>query len=150
VRSAFPVSRGRIILQDLPQVTGNITAGALPNVEIMDHNMAHPQPVKDARVYYLRGVLHNHADHVSVQYLSQLAAAMGPESRLLIHETLATDLEPTKNITRFDLSMLASCGGAQRSEAEQKALLQKAGLEVIGTTSTPRDWSIMEARLKRQ
>jgi hypothetical protein len=116
----------------------------------MDHDMAHPQPVKGARVYYLRGVLHNHADHVSVQYLSRFAAAMGPDSRLLIHEALATDLNPTKNITRFDLSMLASCGGAQRSEAEQKALLEKVGLEVLGTRSTPRDWSIMEARLKRE
>jgi hypothetical protein len=116
----------------------------------MDHDMADPQPVKRARVYYLRGVLHNHADHVSAQYLSQIAAAMGPESRLLIHEALSTELSPTKNITRFDLSMLASCGGTQRSEAEQKALLEKAGLEVLETRSTPRDWSIMEARLKRE
>ncbi|KAI0860629.1 S-adenosyl-L-methionine-dependent methyltransferase [Xylaria cubensis] len=149
VRSAFPRSRGRIILQDLPQVTSKITAGSLLDVEIMDHDMAHPQPVKNARVYYLRGVLHNHADHVSVQFLSRFAAAMGPESRLLIHEALATDLNPTKNITRFDLSMFASCGGAQRSEAEQKTLLEKVGLEVLGTRSMPRDWSIMEARLKR-
>ncbi|KAI1741216.1 S-adenosyl-L-methionine-dependent methyltransferase [Xylaria scruposa] len=150
VRSAFPRSRGRVILQDLPQVINKISAGSLPDVEIMNYDMAHPQPVKNARVYYLRGVLHNHADHVSVQFLSQFAAAMGPESRLLIHEALATDLSPTKNITRFDLSMFASCGGAQRSEAEQKALLEKVGLEVLGTRSTPRDWSIMEAGLKRQ
>lgn len=150
IRSAFPRSRGRIILQDLPQVTSKVTTAALADVEIMDHDMADPQPVKRARVYYLRGVLHNHADHVSAQYLSQIAAAMGPESRLLIHEALSTELSPTKNITRFDLSMLASCGGTQRSEAEQKALLEKAGLEVLETRSTPRDWSIMEARLKRE
>lgn len=112
--------------------------------------MVDPQPVEGARVYYLRGFLHNHADHVSVKYLSQFAEAMGPESRLLIHEALATDLNPTKDITRFDLSMLASCGGAQRSEAEQEALLEKVVLEVLGTWSTPRDWSIMEARLKRK
>lgn len=116
----------------------------------MDHDMAHAQPVKKARIYYLRGVLHNHADHVSAQFLSQIAAAMGPESRLLIHDALATDLNPTKNITRFDLSMLASCGGAQRSEAEQKALLEKVGLEVSETRNTPRDWAIMEAKLKRK
>ncbi|KAJ6086423.1 Plant methyltransferase dimerization [Penicillium canescens] len=150
IRSAFPRSRGRIILQDLPQVTSKIMTASLPDVEIMDHDMTDPQPIKGARVYYLRGVLHNHADHVSVQYLSRFAAAMGPESRLLIHEALSTELSPTKNITRFDLSMLASCGGAQRSEAEQKALLEKVGLEVLETRSTPRDWSIMEARLKRE
>lgn len=149
VRSAFPRSRGRVILQDLPQVTSKILPGSLTDIEIMDHDMANVQPVKDARVYYLRGVLHNHADHVALQFFSRFAAAMGPESRLLIHEALATDIEPTKNITRFDLSMLASCGGAQRSEAEQKALLERAGLEVLGTAITPRDWSIMEAKLRR-
>ncbi|KAK8076357.1 hypothetical protein PG994_003629 [Apiospora phragmitis] len=58
------------------------------------------------------------------------------------------DLRPSKNVTRFDLSMLASVGGAQRSEAEQKALLESVGLEVVGNWSTPREWSIMEARLK--
>ncbi|KAB8229677.1 uncharacterized protein BDW43DRAFT_314713 [Aspergillus alliaceus] len=105
---------------------------------------------KTPRIYYLRGVVHNHADHVSVQFLSQFAAATGPESRLLIHETLAPELNPTKNITRFDLSMFASFGGAQSSKAEHKALLEKVGLEVSGTRSTPREWSIMEARLKRE
>ncbi|KAF5866519.1 hypothetical protein ETB97_011404 [Aspergillus alliaceus] len=105
---------------------------------------------KTPRIYYLRGVVHNHADHVSVQFLSQFAAATGPESRLLIHETLAPELNPTKNITRFDLSMFASFGGAQSSKAEHKALLEKVGLEVSGTRSPPREWSIMEARLKRE
>ncbi|KAE8391673.1 hypothetical protein BDV23DRAFT_182260 [Aspergillus alliaceus] len=126
-RSAFPRSRSHIILQDLPQVTGKMTGASLPDVEIMDHDVAHPQP-----------------------FLSQFAAATGPESRLLIHETLAPELNPTKNITRFDLSMFASFGGAQSSKAEHKALLEKVGLEVSGTRSTPREWSIMEARLKRE
>ncbi|OQE39953.1 hypothetical protein PENCOP_c006G00060 [Penicillium coprophilum] len=119
VRNAFPRSRGRIILQDLPQVTSKIAANSLPDVEIMDHDMADPQPVKGARVYYLRGVLHNHADHVSVQYLSQFAAAMSPESRLLIHEALASDLNPTKNVTRFDLKGITG-GGRARGISDNK------------------------------
>ncbi|KAK7918365.1 hypothetical protein PG985_010239 [Apiospora marii] len=149
VRAAFPPSRGRVILQDLPQVTRKIAAGSLPDVEIMDHDMADPQPVRNARVYYLRGVIHNHADHVAAKFLARFAAAMGPESRLLVHEALATDMHPGKDVTRFDLSMLASVGGAQRSVAEQAALLERVGLEVVGNWSTPREWSIMEARLKR-
>jgi acyl-CoA synthetase (NDP forming) len=86
---------------------------------------------------------------VAAKFLSQFAAAMSPESRLLIHEALATDFNPSKNVTRFDLSMLASLGGAQRSKAEQKALLEKGGLEVLETIDTPGEWTIMEARLKR-
>lgn len=112
--------------------------------------MADPQPARGARVYYLRGVLHNHADHVAARFLARFAAAMGPGSRLLVHEALATDLRPGKDVTRFDLSMLASVGGAQRSVAEQRALLEGVGLEVVGNWSTPREWSIMEARLKRK
>ncbi|KAK8057771.1 hypothetical protein PG996_011708 [Apiospora saccharicola] len=148
IRAAFPPSRGRVILQDLPQVTCKIPVGSLPDIEIMDHDMADPQPIQNARIYYLRGVIHNHADHVAAKFLSRFAAAMGPQSRLLIHEALATDMNPGKDVTRFDLSMLASVGGAQRSVAEQTALLEGVGLEVVGNWSTPREWSIMEARLK--
>ncbi|KAI0123921.1 hypothetical protein BJ170DRAFT_686301 [Xylariales sp. AK1849] len=50
-RCAFPHSRGRIILQDLPQVTSKVPAASLPDVEFMDPDMAHLQLIKNARVY---------------------------------------------------------------------------------------------------
>ncbi|OQE12446.1 hypothetical protein PENVUL_c001G08898 [Penicillium vulpinum] len=123
VRNAFPRSRGRIILQDLLQVTSKITAASLPDVEIMDHDLSYPQPIKGAYIYYLRSVLHNHADHMVVQYLSRIAAAMGPESRVLIHEALMTDVNPAKNITRYDLKGIVGegrVGGIRDNDLAEK------------------------------
>lgn len=45
----------------------------------------------------------------------------------------------------MDLNMLAVAGGRERSEAEFRALLEAAGLELRGVVSAPQGFSIIGA-----
>lgn len=93
---------------------------------------------QDADAYLLKMILHDWDDEKSVQILTNIAAGMKPESKLLILESVI----PGANIPHpgkfFDINMLAMTGGKERTEGEFAALLEKSGLklaQVIGTQS---------------
>lgn len=46
------------------------------------------QPVKNARVYFLRMVLHDWADDVCIRILKKIREAAGPDSELMIIDTI--------------------------------------------------------------
>lgn len=102
-----------------------------------------------AKVYYFRGVLHDHSDVVCRKFLAHIRDAMGPTSRLLIHEKLVADVNPTMMATKSDLLMMSVYAAMERSAGQMKHLLESVGFKVLGKHSGvgSSEWHIMEAVL---
>ncbi|GES61669.1 putative sterigmatocystin 8-o-methyltransferase protein [Aspergillus terreus] len=79
LRQRYPDLPGRVIVQDIPHVVAEVTANPLPgfeNIEIMEHDMFTPQPLKGARGYYFRSVFHDWPDDRCREILQNLKAGM--------------------------------------------------------------------------
>ncbi|KAJ5650862.1 uncharacterized protein N7484_004585 [Penicillium longicatenatum] len=126
----FPGLSGRLILQDLPHVieTGDIPAC----IEAQGYSFFDEQPVKGAKAYYLRNVLHDWPDQQVVQILSRIREAMSPSSLLLIEEKAMPEMNVPLMATIGDMSMMVSFAAAERTKNEYCDLLKEAGLELSG------------------
>lgn len=124
-RSRFPNAVGRIILQDLP----GIVETHAPGIEAMAHDFFKPQPVRGARAYYLRFILHDWCDDDNAKILRHLRDAMEPGySKLLIHDWVLSDQGASMLMTSMDLCMMAVSGGEERSLAKHRKYMEAAGL----------------------
>lgn len=129
----YPHLKHRLALQDLPQTLGHLPPGvAIPEgIEKVPHDFFQEQPIKGARFYYLRNILHDWPDEESVAILKQLRAAFGPQSQILIDEMVLPDAGVAWEAATIDLTMLASLGSRERTQREWYGLLDKAGLKVL-------------------
>ncbi|RDL35183.1 uncharacterized protein BP5553_07114 [Venustampulla echinocandica] len=128
VRERFPHLAGRIILEDLPAVVSQAKVPA--GVEVLPHDFWHPQPIKGARFYYLRAVLHDYNDVDSVKILKHIADAMEPHSVLLIDEMVLPNKGVDWYATQTDLLMMCAFGSAERTQDAWARLVEQAGLKV--------------------
>ncbi|PYI23199.1 S-adenosyl-L-methionine-dependent methyltransferase [Aspergillus violaceofuscus CBS 115571] len=123
-----PPPRGRIVLQDLPQVLKGVDGGE--RVELMPYNFLQPQPVHGAQTYLFRHIFHNWSNGVVATILQNTVAAMGPSSRLVIVDLVLPDAGGASPYAAFlDMSMMAF-GGMERTEAQWRGILERAGLQV--------------------
>lgn len=101
-------------------------------------------------MYYFRGVLHDHSDVICRKFLAHIRNAMEPTSKLLIHEKLVADVNPTMMSTKSDLLMMSVYAAMERSAGQMKHLLESVGFKVLekhsGVGSS--EWHIMEAVLE--
>ncbi|TGO50597.1 hypothetical protein BCON_0180g00230 [Botryotinia convoluta] len=87
LRAAFPELEGRFVVQDLDHIVSG--AGRKEGIEYVAHEIFNEQPVKGARAYYIRQVLHDFPDDKCVVILTQLRKAMKQGySKLFIHEQI--------------------------------------------------------------
>jgi demethylsterigmatocystin 6-O-methyltransferase len=128
--AAFPALRGKVVLQELPQTLEQLPF-KLEDVEPMVHNFFQPQPVKGARFYYLRNILHDWPDDQCVAILQQLSAAFGSESQILIDEMVLPDSGVPWEAATIDLTIMASLGSRERTATEWHKLLDAAGLKAL-------------------
>ncbi|KAK7913883.1 hypothetical protein PG985_011586 [Apiospora marii] len=80
-----------IIVQDLPRVIQQTVedqkgSADLTSVTYQAHNFFDEQPVKDADIYFMRHVFHNHPDAECVKILTALLPALKPGARVLVSE----------------------------------------------------------------
>lgn len=129
-RERFPNLPGRLVLQDLSYVTE--TADLPSEIESQVHNFFDEQPVKGAKAYYLRTVLHDWPDKQAVEILSRLREAMGPSSLLLIHEKAMPETNIPWMAAIGDMTMMTAFSSAERTKNEWETLLNKAGLKLAG------------------
>ncbi|KAF2155442.1 S-adenosyl-L-methionine-dependent methyltransferase [Myriangium duriaei CBS 260.36] len=130
LKSKHPVVTGRLVLQDLPKVIGQID-GLPAGIEKMEHDFFTPQPVKGAKVYYLHSVLHDWDDESCVKILENLKPAMRTGySKILINDFVVPDRGATWPATAMDLGMMALGSVKERTETHWLALFKKAGLQV--------------------
>ncbi|KAF7956538.1 hypothetical protein EAE96_003874 [Botrytis aclada] len=127
-KAKYPDIPGRVILQDLPHSIEN----ALPTqgVENMVHNFFDPQPIKGAKFYFLRGVLHNHPDHKIRLLLRNIKSAMTADSIILLDEMILPETGVSSYAAAMDMTMMAACASQERTEAQWRALLSSVDLEI--------------------
>ncbi|KAF7536990.1 hypothetical protein G7054_g4069 [Neopestalotiopsis clavispora] len=150
LRARYPELQGKLVLEDLQQALEHLPpplATQLKGVEQVAHNFFEPQPIKGAKFYYLRQVLHDWPDENCVVILKHLMDALGPDSQILIDEMVLPDANVPWEATTIDLTMMASLGARERTNKEWHALLDKAGLKVlrIDTYLPRRQDSIIQA-----
>ncbi|RYP14776.1 hypothetical protein DL765_006132 [Monosporascus sp. GIB2] len=146
-KDRYPDIPGRVILQDLPHSIEK--ALQTPGVENLAHNFFDPQPIKGAKFYFIRGVLHNHPDHKVRQLLENTKAAMAPDSVLLIDEMVLPENGVNEYAAAIDLCMMAAFASMERTEAQWRKILKDVGLELKITYSyNPVSYeSVMDVRL---
>ncbi|KAF3766640.1 O-methyltransferase [Cryphonectria parasitica EP155] len=142
-----------MVLQDMAEVLEGEDPVRIDGVRNMPHNFYDVQPVKNAHIYYLRNVLHNHYDERSRTILRRIVDAMGPTSRVLIGEmilpgTAAPGADPFPFF--MDLNMFME-GGIERTEEHWGRLLGEVGLQIEKIWRHPDNpvQSTIEARIQK-
>jgi hypothetical protein len=100
-----------------------------------------------ADAYLLKSVIHDWDDDRAVSILRRCCAAMtAPAARLLLMERLLDDGgHAAAEAALFDINMLVTVGGRERSAAEYDTLLRSAGLRLTRVLPTACALSIVEA-----
>lgn len=151
LKKKFPNLPGKLIVQDLPVVIDNVKD--LPSgIEAMQHDFFMPQPVKDAKAYYLRAVLHDWPEKQAREILKNIRAAMNEDSILLIHEMALPESNVPLYPAMLDLTMMALFSSLDRTPTQFKELLDSTGFKLLKAW-TPRDMvpgsrTLFEAVLK--
>ncbi|KAE8153686.1 S-adenosyl-L-methionine-dependent methyltransferase [Aspergillus avenaceus] len=174
VLRAFPSLH--LIIQDLPEseikfqeyLTQNYAElQGTSRVKFQGHDFFKPQIVQGPDLFFLRHVIHDWPDADASRILSNCAAVMTPQSKLLIlehmisptfrrHDQIAVDTpvapEPLlanwgQSVTsRLDLQVLACINAKQRTEAEFRKLVRDAGLEAVRVWRNAGQDTILECR----
>lgn len=130
VKTAHPNLEGKFILEDLPAVISS-ARDLPPGIEAQTHDMFTPQPVKSARAYFLRNVIHDWPDKQASVILGHIRDAMGPDSLLLIAEALMPkDKVPFYNAAA-DLRMMAASSAIDRTEPQFKKLIEACDFDLV-------------------
>ncbi|KAH7235223.1 S-adenosyl-L-methionine-dependent methyltransferase [Fusarium solani] len=141
------------ILQERPEVIQLAKSkGNLPeSVQLIEHDFMEEQPVKGAKAYFMRMILHDYADPTSTRILSRLAEAMSPDSRVLICEMVLPSRVGEADFASAVLDQaVMTMGGKERTEEGFKKILEAAGLELVHTWRVPGvPGGCVEGRLKR-
>ncbi|KAI1276010.1 S-adenosyl-L-methionine-dependent methyltransferase [Xylaria sp. FL0933] len=120
-----------LVLQDLPGVLEKATIH--PGITACPYDFFTPQPVKGALIYYLHYILHNWTDEMATKILEALHDAMEcGYSKLLVHDVLISDEEPSLSTTTLDLVMMATLSSLERSEQQWRKLIENVeGLRIV-------------------
>ncbi|MFN0056106.1 MAG: methyltransferase [Planctomycetales bacterium] len=132
-----PQARG--ILVDRQEAIANAVsrfkiAGLAERCELVAGDLLEAVP-RNADAYLLKCVLHGYDDDNSRRILENCRAAIPPDGRLLVIETVlpATIVRADPEVERLlmgDINMLAVTGGRERSQCEWAALLLSARFEL--------------------
>ena len=135
--ACVPNWKGRLVLEERPSVIDHARAvNVHQKIELRVHDFFQEQPVKGARAYYMRYILHDWGDESALTILGHLKDAMEPEySRVLINEIVMADQGAAWQHTSLDLFMMALLTNYERTEQEWRDLIQRAGLKVGGIWS---------------
>ncbi|EFX04254.1 flavin-dependent halogenase O-methyltransferase bifunctional protein [Grosmannia clavigera kw1407] len=124
-----PELAGRVIVQDREETIKS--APEVKGVQLMAHDFFGPQPVRGARYYYLRAILHNWDEDHAVQILANIVPAMTADSLVLIDEVVIPNKGAHVWPAGLDLQMLTLFGGSERTALQWDAILEKAGLKPV-------------------
>lgn len=142
MRSLYPYLTGRFIVQDLPKTVETIDPkyASEAGFEPMVHDFFTPQPIKGAKYYHMRRVLHDWNDETAAKILKHTHEAMKDSadySRLLICDFVLPDIGAGMEETMLDLMMFTVCGGMERTESHFAELLHSCGFKIVKIWKAP-------------
>lgn len=146
-QNKYKLAPGRLVLQDRPEVIANTIVDN--SIKAMAHDIMTPQPIKNARIYYLHIVLHDFPDSAARHILASLVPAMQRgKSKILVHEMVMWGKDNSNTATASDVLMMAIFNGTERNIDQFRALVEPVGLkiaQVYRSPTTPQ--SILELEL---
>ncbi|KAF5699041.1 O-methyltransferase family 2 [Fusarium mundagurra] len=133
--NACPQLKGHVIVQDRPDVLAK--SPFVSGIEKMAYDYLSEQPVKGARIYYFRQIMHNNDDATCLRILRSHVLAMGQKSVIVIDEKALPDYAPkgnpaTEYTAALSLLMKAVFNAQERHERHWRELLNQVGLIVRG------------------
>jgi len=93
----------------------------------------------------MKHIIHDWDDERSIKILKNIHAAMNAGGKVLIIEMVVPDGNEPHFSKIMDLEMLVSPGGVERTAAEYRDLLAKAGFRLTRIIPTKSPYSIVEA-----
>ncbi|KUI53254.1 Demethylsterigmatocystin 6-O-methyltransferase [Cytospora mali] len=131
VRHRYPKLKGRIIVQDLPEVLDTVTDGPPKGIEFMPYNIFTLQPIRNAHVYYMRHIIHDWDDESVSVILRQLMPILKerPGTKLLLADLMLSEMNTGMQEAIRDFTMFP-IGGMERTESQWRKLLARNGLEI--------------------
>ncbi|KAK4455058.1 O-methyltransferase B [Podospora aff. communis PSN243] len=155
ILDAYPeaLSARNAVLQDRADVISLAKESrVLPeDVQLMVHDFMTDQPVRGAKAYFMRMILHDYADGVGIKILKRLATAMDNNSRVLICEMVlpARVGEIDFPAAVMDQAVM-TMGGKERTAVGFRRMFEAAGLELVNVWRAPGvPGACVEGRLKR-
>ncbi|KAJ5921366.1 hypothetical protein N7466_009692 [Penicillium verhagenii] len=124
-----PGLAGRVVLQDLEETFER--APKIQGVDFMVYDFFTEQPVKGAKYYYLRMIIHDWEDDKAVQILKNIVPAMAEDSQILIDDIVLPNTGAHWWSTCMDMQMYIMHGAMERTVDQWHALLDRAGLKVV-------------------
>lgn len=100
---------------------------------------------QNADLYLMKSVLHNWDNAAAKRILDTCRRAVSPHSRLLIIERVIPAGNGASEAKLFDINMLVTVGGRERTEHEYTALLADTGFILSRVIPTPSPLTLLEA-----
>ncbi|KAI1744998.1 S-adenosyl-L-methionine-dependent methyltransferase [Xylaria scruposa] len=129
-KERYPELSGRVIVQDLSYSI--VEALPTPGVEAIVHDFFEPQPIKGAKIYYLRSV-HDHPNHKVSRIIQNIKVVMAPDSILLVDEIILPEARLNTVIASIDLCMLATFASMERTETQWRDIFHEEGIDLMNT-----------------
>lgn len=132
LRQQWPELKGRVVVQDQQDMIARLDRTSIDGlkIEAQVHDFFGPQPVKEAKAYYMRNIMHDWPDHLCIRILQHLKDVMAPDSMVLIDETVLADSHPNWKQVQKDIHMMASLGAMERNRSQFETLLAQVGLKI--------------------
>jgi|RhiMethySRZTD1v2_1073278.scaffolds.fasta_scaffold205124_2 hypothetical protein len=96
-------------------------------------------------LYVLKSIVHNWKDDAATTILRNCRLAMPPSGRLLVGERIIPPGNAAAEAKLFDINMMITVGGQERTEAQYAALFAAAGLKMVRVIPTRSPISLIEA-----
>ena len=141
---------GRFVLEDQASVIDTVPDDLRDaDIEYVKHDFFTPQPVRGARVYTLKSILHDWADDKALSILRNIAAAMQPGySKLWILDGIVPETNAPRALVGMDITMMLFLCALERSETQWQGLLGRAGLVITEVQKRADGFGVLEAMLK--
>lgn len=151
VLAAIPSARkGQFVLEDQASVIDTVPGDLQDaDIEYVKHDFFTPQPVKGARVYTLKSILHDWADDKALAILRNIASAMQPGySKIWILDGIVPETKASLGLVGMDIVMMMFLCALERTVQQWESLLDQAGLVITGLHERADGFGVVEAMLK--
>jgi hypothetical protein len=98
----------------------------------------------DGDLYLLKSVIHNWDDAAAASILQNCRQAMPADARLVIMERIIPPANMPSEAKLFDINMLITVGGQERTERQYRELLQATGFDLVRVIPTASPLSLIE------
>ncbi|KAG8631938.1 hypothetical protein KVT40_001078 [Elsinoe batatas] len=142
-----PGYASRLVIEDLPEVVAR--AKCDDAITRVAHDFFTPQPIKGARAYYLKTILHDWSDQHATEILRNLKPGLKAGfSRVLINDVVIPTREPDWKATGEDLAVMCIVGSVERTADQWVKVVEDAGLRLVKIWTAPKALEgIIEAEL---